>query len=189
MRRYLLVPLLLAGCHPATAPSGGDMAANTAHPVSMNSPAPVEPIAPGRPGGLADNRTPVSEAPFAPDSAQGAADVVQHYYALIESGRYGEAYKLRAPGGPTAAEFAGSFARYSEYHAQIGAPGEIDAGAGQRFVTVPVQAYGRDKSGKEFHEAGTVTLHRTADIDGATAEQKRWHIRSIDLQPVSGAPH
>lgn len=46
-------------------------------------PAPLDPPAPGAPGGLPDDRTPVSEASFAPDSAQGAANVVQTYYALI----------------------------------------------------------------------------------------------------------
>jgi len=183
MRRFLLVPLLLGCCHPASVPSGND---TTVPPPdeAVATPGPVEPIAPGKPGGLPDDRTPLSEAPFTPDSAQGAADVVQRYYALIEAGRYGEAYRLREPGGPSAAEFAGSFARYAEYHAQIGAPGAIDAGAGQRYVTVPVQAYGRGKDGRAFHESGTITLHRTGDINGATAEQKSWRIRSIDLTPA-----
>jgi hypothetical protein len=29
---------------------------------------------------------------------------------------------------------------------------------------------------------GTITLHRT-EVDGATPEQKRWHIRSADIKP------
>jgi len=181
MRRLLFVPLLLAGCHPA--PSGNDTGASP--PAATPSPppnGPVYPIRPGKAGGLPDDRTPVSEAPFAPDSAQGAADVVQRYFALIEAGRYGDAYLLREPDGPSPAAFAGSFARYAEYHAQIGAPGKVDAGAGQRYVTVPVQAYGRGKDGRAFHETGTITLHRTADIEGATAAQKSWRIRSVDLK-------
>jgi len=182
MRRFLFVPLLLGGCHPASAPSGNDTTAPP--PAATASLGPVAPTAPGKPGGLPDDRTPISEAPFTPDSAQGAADVVQRYYALIEAGRYGEAYRLREPGGPSAAEFAGSFARYAEYHAQIGAPGRVDAGAGQRYVTVPVQTYGRDKNGQAFHQSGTITLHRAGDIDGATPEQKSWRIRSIDLTPA-----
>ncbi|MGK6318616.1 hypothetical protein [Sphingomonas sp. DT-204] len=153
-------------------------------PVDTAALPPVEPIAPGQPGGLPDDRTPVSEAPFTDDSAQGAAQVVQSYYALIEQGRYGRAYALWEPqsAGMGGKAFADSFARYSEYHAEIGAPGRIDAGAGQRYVTVPVQAYGRLKSGEPFHLRGEVTLHRTGDIPGATAEQRRWRIRSIDLK-------
>jgi membrane-bound inhibitor of C-type lysozyme len=83
--------------------------------------------------------------------------------------------------------FAASFAKYSEYHANVGAPGQIDAGAGQRYVTVPVQAYGRLKAGaRAFNMRGSVTLHRAGDVDGATPEQRRWRIRSADIKPRPG---
>ncbi|MFX7922530.1 hypothetical protein ABTK16_19490, partial [Acinetobacter baumannii] len=66
-----------------------------------------------------------------------------------------------------------------------GHPGDIDAGAGQRFITVPVQPYARDKATHQpRYFIGSVTLHRT-DVDGATPEQKQWRIRSIDLKPVT----
>ncbi|WP_404336384.1 MliC family protein [Sphingomonas sp. MMS12-HWE2-04] len=147
------------------------------------------PAAPGTPGGLDDDRTPVSEAPFTEDSAQGAANVVQTYYALIGEGKYGQAYKLWEPGaaGMSPQAFAASFAKYSEYRAQVGAPGRVDSGAGQRYVTVPVQVYGRLKAGNApFNLRGSILLHRTADIDGATAEQRRWHIRNTDIKPRPG---
>jgi membrane-bound inhibitor of C-type lysozyme len=153
------------------------------------TPAPLNPPAPGEPGGLDNDTTPVSEAPFTEDSAQGAANVVQTYYALLEQAKYGQAYRLWEPGaaGMDAGAFAASFARYSEYHANIGAPGRIDAGAGQRYVTVPVQVYGRLKQGaRPFNMRGSVTLHRAGDIDGATAEQRRWRIRSADIEPSPG---
>ena len=139
---------------------------------------PVEPVAPGEPGGLPDERTPVSEASFTPESAQGAANVLQTYYALIEAGKYEEAWKLREPSaaGPTAKEFAESFARYSEYHAQVGPPSEIAGAAGSLYVEVPVQTYGRTKEGKPFSSAGTVTLRRSNNVPGSTAEQRRWRI-------------
>ena len=140
--------------------------------------APLEPPAPGEAGGLPDDRTPVSEAPFTPDSAQGAANILQTYYALIEQGDYDAAYALRSPSadGPSAAEFAASFERYAEYHAQIGAPSNIEGAAGSLYVEVPVQIYGRLKDGKPFSSAGTVTLRRSNDVPGSTAEQRRWHI-------------
>ena len=157
-------------------------------PTPSPSPAPLNPPAPGEPGGLPDDRTPISEAPFAPDSAQGAANVVQTYYALIEGGKYRQAWALWGNGGKasgmSADAFARSFGKYSEYHANIGAPGRIDAGTGQRFVSVPVQIYGRMKdSGAPFNMRGDVTLHRTADIDGATAEQKTWRISATNIKP------
>lgn len=159
-----------------TARSGEDPSVPASPP--QGTPEPVEPVAPGQPGGLPDDRTPVSEAPFAPESAQGAANVLQTYYALIEAGKYEEAWKLREPSAaaPSAKEFADSFARYSEYHAQVGAPSDISGAAGSLYVEVPVQTYGRMKDGKSFSNAGTVTLRRSNDVPGATAEQRRWRL-------------
>ena len=204
MRALFLLPILATACsQPAVVNSNavdinaaadgaqGDIdnyaassAANTARPTIE----PLTPAAPGKPGGLADDKTPVSEAPFTPDSPQGAANVVQTYYALIGEGKYADAWKLWGDGGKASGEsadaFAASFAKYSEYRANIGAPGREDAGAGQRYVTVPVQPYARLKDGTAAYWIGSVVLHRTGDIDGATAEDKSWRIKSIDLKPA-----
>lgn len=148
-------------------------------PAATPAPSPSESAAP-----LPDT---VSEAPFTEDSAQGAANVAQTYFALIEAGKYRQAWALWRDGGRgsgmSAPAFAQSFAKYAEYHAEIGAPGRVDAGAGQRYVTVPVKTYGTLKTGKPFAMTGDITLHRTADIDGATAEQKSWRINSAALKP------
>ena len=189
------LPLLLA-CLPLAActPQPQNQAANEAtneigEPAPAVTPTPLEPPAPGTPGGLANDATPVSEAPFTEDSAQGGANVVQTYYALLGEGKYHQAWALWENGGRatgmSAADFAASFAKYSEYHANIGAPGDIDAGAGQRYVTVPVQIYGKLKSGAAFNMRGTITLHRT-EVDGATAEQRKWRIRATDIKPRPG---
>jgi hypothetical protein len=207
-----LAVLALAGCSPQVAdnqsastsevaiPDNGEAAvtsnletAAAATPSDGPDKAPTyqaTPIPPGQPGGLPDDRTPVSEAPFSEDSAQGAANVVQTYYALLESGRYAQAYRLWAPGraGMSAADFAKSFARYSEYHAQVGAPGRVEGAAGSRYVSVPVQVYGKPKGGgAQFNLLGSVSLRRVGDVDGATAEQRRWHLYTIDVKPNRGA--
>jgi hypothetical protein len=211
LRFLLVLPLLLAGCAPsgdrttnpsvdinAAAEAGRNDVANHASadvgdgntpailPTPIASPAPVAPLEPGTPGGLPKDG-PVSEGKFTPDSAQGAANVVQIYFALLEEGKYRQARALWEDSGKASgmndAAFAASFGKYSEYHAQIGAPGEIDAGAGQRYVTVPIQLYGRLKAdAAPFHARGDVTLHRVGDIDAATAQQKTWHIRSISAK-------
>ncbi len=207
-----LIPALLAACSLAACSSGLPPAAensandtNTAEvnqtapaapalaPANDQAMAPLNPPAPGQPGGLPDDRTPVSEAKFTPDSAQGAANVVQTYYALIESGRTDQAWALWSDGGKAsggdARAFAARFAPYSEYHANIGAPGRIESGAGQRYVTVPVQVYGRiNATAKPFAQLGEVTLHRAGDIDGATAEQRAWRIRAIKFRSDPGKP-
>lgn len=137
---------------------------------------PVEPPAPGTSGGLPDDRTPPSEAPFTPESAQGAANVVQTFYALLESGRTAEAARLMRRGAPP------QVARYSSYHAQIGAPGRIEGAAGSLFVEVPVVVYGRLKTGQEVHESGRAVLGRANDVPGSTAEQRQWRIERIELK-------
>src|SRR6476620_5532870 len=59
----------------------------------------VEPPAPGSPGGLPDDRTPLAEGKITPESAQGAGQVLQTYYALIGEHKYAEAWKLWGEAG------------------------------------------------------------------------------------------
>lgn len=140
-------------------------------------PGDVRPPSPGKPGGLPNDRTPISEAPFSPDSAQGAANVVQSYFALAEQGRAAEAGKLRTDGRPI------DLTPYASYHAEIGAPGPLGAAAGSLYVEVPVVLYGRLKSGGELHRSGKAVLRRSNDIPGASPDQRRWRIERLELAP------
>lgn len=186
MRRILPTALLLAACGTSStqAPTATENAANTAQPANVAE-APLKPPAPGTPGGLPDDRTPVSETPFSETSAQGAANVLQGYFALIEQRRFGEAWRLWSDegraSGASEADFAARFAGYREYHANIGAPGEIEGAAGSLYVEVPVQVYGRRVDGTPFSAAGPATLRRVNDVPGSTAAQRRWHIASIAI--------
>lgn len=170
------------GSEATPAPTEQPAPSPTASPATAPTPTPTpaEPPAPGTPGGLPDDRTPVSEAPFATTSAQGAAQVVQTYFALIESGKYRRAWALWSDGGKasdiTPQAFAASFDKYAEYHAQIGAPGSIEGAAGSLYVDVPVVIYGRLKTGAAFHRKGKVTLRRCNNVPGCTAEQREWRI-------------
>jgi membrane-bound inhibitor of C-type lysozyme len=165
------------------------IATNGAVPPPAADEKPLAPAEPGQPGGLPDDRTPIAEGKFAPDSAQGAANVVQIYYASIEGGKYAAARALWGNGGADSklspAAFAAGFARYKEYHANIGGPGEVEGAAGSRYVTVPVQIYARLKNGSPDYQTGNVVLRRTV-VDGSTAEQRKWHLYSIDLKPAPG---
>jgi membrane-bound inhibitor of C-type lysozyme len=147
---------------------------------------PVEPPAPGTPGGLPDDRTPISEAPFTPTSAQGAANVVQTYYALVGEKKYAEAWKLWSDAGRasgvTQDQFVRGFAAYRAYNAQVGGPSEIEGAAGSLYVEVPVVIYGRWADGRELHQSGKATLRRVNDVPGSSAEQRQWHIAQIDLK-------
>jgi hypothetical protein len=147
----------------------------------------VEPLAPGSPGALPDDRTPVSEAPFTPTSAQGAADVVQRYFAYAESGRYAEAAKLTAQGA-TAKALAAGLEAYDSYHGLVGAPGAVEGAAGSLHVEVPVQVYGRLKDGREVQQGGVAVLRRVNDVPGASAEQKLWRISELRLRDAPVRP-
>jgi hypothetical protein len=185
----LLAASLLGACggpDPAAAPG-----ARNDHPAASTDNrlvrAPVEPAPPGTSGGLPDDRTPVPEAPFAENSAQGAAQVVQSYFALLEAGRFAEARRFwsdgAAAGGRSETAFAASYRAWPEVHAQVGAPGDIEGAAGSLYVEVPVQVYGRTAAGEAFNRRGTVTLRRVNDVPGSTAEQRRWHIARSDVEP------
>lgn len=151
----------------------------------------VAPPAPGTPGGLPDDKTPVSEAPFKPDSAQGAANVVQTYYALLGDKKYAEAFKLWSDGGKasgqTAKAFAAGFDKYESYNAEVGAPGDIEGAAGSLYVEVPVVIYGVLKTGQPVHMKGDVRLRRVNDVPGSSDEQRQWHIAQADLKPSAGS--
>lgn len=192
MSRVLLaLLLLLAACDrgPAQAPPAAqnDSAEQPAPQRNQPADAPLAPPAPGQPGGLPDDRTPVAEGPFAETSPQGAASVLERYFALIEQRRYADAWRLWSDqgraSGRSEAEFAADFGRYREYHANIGAPGDAEGAAGSVYVEVPVQIYGRLADGAAFNAAGTATLRRVNDVPGSTAGQRRWHIHAIDATP------
>lgn len=150
------------------------------------------PADPGQPGGLPNDRNLVTEAPIAANSPQGAGQVLQTYFALLEAGKYSDAYRLWSKGGlapgMTAADFAAGFDQFREYHAEVGAPGRMEGAAGSAYVDFPVQIYGRLKNGERFRQTSTVTLRRANDVPGATAEQLQWRIYGLDLQPPAEAP-
>jgi hypothetical protein len=83
---------------------------------------------------------------------------------LIEAGKFREAYRLREPEkkGATEQAFAANYARYAEHRATIGAPSRIAEAGEWLYVEVPVQMYGRMKSGAPMASAGTMTLRRPA---------------------------
>ena len=173
MRMLLAMTILaLTGCG----------ASPTAPVAPANDAAVVAPPAPPAP-----TATPSSGATTA-DTADAAAEVVRQYHARIAARDYDTAYHLWEPGavGVPASAFAASFAKYADYRADVGTPGAIDAGAGQRYVTIPVRVTGHLTDGGGFALVGSMTLHRVADIDGATPEQRGWRIRSSALKPRPG---
>ncbi|MEO8547694.1 MAG: hypothetical protein ABI422_04935 [Sphingomicrobium sp.] len=178
----MLAATLLSACG---APTETNVATNESAPAeapAVNDATPLSPPAPGVPGGLPDDRTPLEEprAPINYKSAEAAGQVMQSYGALIEQKRFSEAAGLWGDGAAAAA-FSAQFKFASEVHAQVGKPGDTEGAAGSIYVTVPVVFYGRMKGGGEFSRSGTATLRRVNDVPGATEKQLRWHIAQIEV--------
>ncbi|HEV2079324.1 MAG TPA: hypothetical protein VGR19_05440 [Allosphingosinicella sp.] len=164
----LLLPFaLLAACGESPPPPPAKVEKAQA-PRQAAAPAP----APAESAALSDESTKPSE----PGAAQAAATVLQTYYALIQEGKYREAWKLRSPerGGDEAA-FLDSFTRYASYRADVGDPSQPAAADGWLYVEVPVQIYVRTKSGEASSSAGSVTLRRR---EKGSAAERQWRIYS-----------
>jgi hypothetical protein len=177
MKRSIAVVLLLAAaCSKQSAPPAGNEVAPGNETAAVQDDAPLNPPAPGQPGGVPDDRTPISEGAIDPKSGQGAGQVLQSYFALVESGRFAEADKLWSK-GVERLDLTG----YREVHGNIGAPGKVEGGAGSLYVEIPVQLYGRLKDGEEFSSRGMMILRRVNDVPGSTEEQRRWHIMNAEF--------
>lgn len=201
MAAVAILGLASCGSQPPATPDN-EMAAGTPapdpKPHERAPPAPLPaapspdpsawPPPPGSPGGLPDDRTPIAEGPIIPESAQGAAQLVERYAGLLEAGDFAGAYALWGDGGwasgMDAQAFAESWSKYAEVHGQIGAPGRVEGAAGSLYVDVPLQLYGTLKgSGERFNMVGPITLRRVNGVPGATPEQLRWHISASGLKP------
>ena len=185
MNRRNIAMLTIALLSACGAPTETNVASNEPAPAEIVA-TPLAPPAPGTPGGLTDDRTPLEEpkGPIDTKSAEAAGQVVQSYGALIEQKRFSEAARLWGDGAAAAA-FADPFKSASEFHLQVGKPGDTEGAAGSIYVTVPVVLYGRLKAGSAFSRSGTATLRRVNDVDGSTEAQRRWHITQIELAPAA----
>jgi hypothetical protein len=190
MKTYHSIWLLavLASCGPQRQPqepeknaSAPVLPAPSAPPAIANDAAPATPPEPGTPGGLPDDRTPLSEPqrPIDPKSAEAAGQVVQHYGALIEQGRWTESWKLWS-NPDSAKQFDRNWRSDSEVHMEIGKPGHTEGAAGSIYATVPVVFYGKTKIGGSFRRTAEAILRRVNDVPGSTDAQRRWHIERID---------
>jgi hypothetical protein len=130
---------------------------------------------------LPDDRTPLEEpnGPIDPKSAEGAGQVVQHYGALIEQGRWTESWTLWSS-SDSAKAFDRNWRNASEVHMEIGKPGDSEGAAGSIYINVPAVFYGKTKAGGSFRRGANVILRRVNDVPGSTEAQRRWHIERVE---------
>lgn len=187
-RRWISLSIIfvMSGCgSPPSTTANENSPVEQIAPTNSELPSSNE-IRPGEPGGLPDDRTPISEGPIDPKSGQGAGLVLQRYAGLLEQRKFAEARMLWSDNGRasdlTEREFVESWSRYGQIHSEIGAPGDLEGAAGSIYVSVPLRLYGTMANGKPFNMVGNAALRRVNDVDGSTEEQRQWHIASVDLK-------
>jgi hypothetical protein len=113
--------------------------------------------------------------------------VVRAYYDAIDRGDYARAYRLWGNDGAasrqTFEEFRGGFAETASVEVETGRPGRIEGAAGSRYIEIPVSIAAVKRDGTKQRFEGTYVLRRTV-VDGATEEQRTWHLDSARINAV-----
>jgi hypothetical protein len=127
---------------------------------------------------------PKPKGPIDPKSPEAAGQVVQHYGAEIERGRWLKAERLWGD-VQSARAFATQIGhQFARAHLEIGKPGEPEGAAGSIYLAMPVVFYGQDKKGNDLRRPAEITLRRVNDVPGSTDVQRRWHIERIEWKAM-----
>jgi hypothetical protein len=120
-------------------------------------------------------------------SAESAAatDVLQRYYAALAKRDYKTAYALWSGHGEasrkTFEEFQAGFASTRTTRITIDQPGEVEGAAGSLYISIPVSVHAELNDGETQSFVGSYVLRRVNDVEGSSAEDRRWHIASASL--------
>ena len=176
----LLGALVLAGCSKpapeqadtqAIASSAAQAAAAASSEVPAEasasaSPAPVKTAAP---------------APEAPSTSRDPGKVVLAWAKAMTLKQWGSAYRYwgdeGARSGLTLLQFSEKWGKLANPEFELH-PGTSEGAAGSLYYTAPIVLI----DGKR-HTRGEIVMRRVNDVDGASAEQLRWHIESLTVSP------
>ncbi len=141
---------------------------------------------------------PATKAPAKPDAAPvgtpqasdeatpaTAEAVVRAYYAAINASDYASAYAQWGDGGAASGQslenFRKGYANTRSVEATVGTATAEEGAAGSHYILVPVELHSRQRDGSTRSYRGFFTL-RAVMADGASAEQRRWHLQSAEIQ-------
>ncbi|WP_346247909.1 hypothetical protein [Sphingomonas rustica] len=182
--------LLLAGCEPAQPPEDGNRStpteANAARPTPMAAPtpAPAIPEATPVPEPSPDPAATVPElTPEAERGEKGARNLLLGFARSVEQKQFDRAWSLLSPADKrkwSRAAFAKLFADLDRITVAMPS-GTMEGAAGSSYYNAPVSVTGTDKDGRSVRLEGEAVLRRVNDVDGATAEQRRWHFETLTL--------
>lgn len=117
-----------------------------------------------------------------------ARQVVVDYYAAINVRDYARAYALWSDNGAASGQsygnFSGGYANTLSVKADVGEPQDEEGAAGSRFIQVPVELRSLQRDGSERTYRGRFTL-RAVMADGASGEQRHWHLASAEMQRLA----
>jgi hypothetical protein len=121
--------------------------------------------------------------------AEAAVAVIDAYYAAINRRDYDRAYRYwsgeGSASGQSLEQFTKGFADTAAVELRTGTPGRIDPAAGSRYVEIPIEITATTTVGKTQRFRGHYVLRRSV-VDGATVEQRQWHIASAKISRVTG---
>lgn len=173
--------------HPGPGQVGPPIASSVTPPQAASVAVASEAAVPVGDDGANIGATGNNDQASAEPTVADAVGVVREYYRSIDALDYAHAWSLWSDGGrssgQTPQQFADGFANTAHVTVEIGAPGDVGAAAGSRYIQVPVVIDALQRDGSTQRYAGTYTLRR-AVVDGATAEQRAWRIGSAALHPV-----
>lgn len=178
MMRVAAVGMLAAACSKHTTQAPQRAPVKTSKNVQRETVAPIPP-----PGTGPDARTPLGqptakEPTIDPKSTEAAEELVKRFAALLNSGKFDEAYMLLGPGAPPRPQFDRDFSRYSDLQVSLGTPGDQEGAAGSIYLSVPLRVSGT-ANGKRLNRSATAILRRVNDVPGSTEAQRHWHIERI----------
>jgi hypothetical protein len=162
------------GSEPAASNAPEPVDARASEPAGTGAAASATESEPARPAPLSEPKGAID-----PKSVEAAGQVVQHYGALIEQGRW-TASREYWGNADAAKDFERSFRSDADVHLEMGDLGEPEGAAGSIYVTEPVTFYGKTNAGRDYRRKAEVTLRRVNDVDGSTEVQRRWHIERIE---------
>ena len=184
MRRalILLAVAALAACsRPAPEEPDASALASSAAQADVTASAEAMPSAAPTGSPTASPIAPPAAKPELPSESRDPAKVVVAWAKAMTLKQWGSAYLYwgdhGARSGLTRAQFAAKWGKLANPEFELQA-GDTEGGAGSLYYTAPIVLI----DGKR-HVRGEIVLRRVNDVDGASAEQLRWHIESLTVAP------
>ncbi|MBX7483977.1 hypothetical protein [Qipengyuania qiaonensis] len=148
------------------------------------------PVAPPPPDGSVDGENDgypnLDPAPLTPEAERGetgARNVLLSFARAIELREFDQAWGMLDEGDQakwSKAEWRALFAGLGEITVAVPS-GTMEGAAGSSYYTSQATITANDKEGRPVRYEGPVVLRRVNDVPGASAEQLRWHIDSVQF--------